>query len=535
MLKRIAARVLARRKADPTTVTTRPRVNSRAQGGFVQSSLAGHSALGLGLGALIYIVCLSGAVAVFADDLSRWEWAGTPETAALAPEVVDQALATGLARAAGQANGVEAGGVEKVTGLYALLPRPDWPHLAVRAFTPAGAVTWRAGPDGVLADTPSDAWTDFIGEVHMELSLPGVWAGLAVGTVGIALLSLLFSGILAHPRIFRDAFALRLTGARRLGLADLHNRLSVWGLPFHIAITVTGALFALASLMILTVAQVGYKGDLARAYAPLSGAQVAADAAPRPLPPIAWLQAQVADPTPGAERISRFYYVERPGTKGQRILLDMTRHDGLTQGDRNYFDGEGKLLAPLGFLQGPVGMRVYGASLALHCGTYGGLAVRLAYGLLGLALSVVTATGFSIFLARRRDRGRPLPRLERAWAGVTWGVPLAVTLSASLTLVPGLAREAAYLWSFWGLVAALPPLSLLLPTGVVAARALRLALGVALLLLAGAHATSHGTELPVAALVVDLVLALAGLGFTVGTGLPGRRTRALAAQATPAP
>ncbi|MDG3441427.1 PepSY-associated TM helix domain-containing protein [Nitrospirillum amazonense] len=529
MLKRIAARVLARRRADPATAA-KPGATPRARGGVVQSSLAGHSALGLGLGALVYIVCLSGAVAVFADDLSRWEWAGTPETATLAPEVVDQALAAGLARAAQQA-----GGAEKVTGLYGLLPRPDWPHLAVRAFTPAGAVTWRAGADGVLADTPSDAWTDFIGEVHMELSLPGVWAGLAVGTVGIVLLSLLFSGILAHPRIFRDAFALRLTGARRLGLADLHNRLSVWGLPFHVAITVTGALFALASLMILTVAQVGYKGDLARAYAPLSGAQVAADAGPQPLPPIALLQAQVADPTTGAARISRFYYVERPGTKGQRILLDMTRHDGLTQGDRNYFDGEGKLLAPLGFLDGPVGMRVYGASLALHCATYGGLPVRLVYGVLGLALSIVTATGFSIFLARRRDRGRPLPRLERAWAGVTWGVPLAATVSAAFTLAPDLAREAVYLWSFWGLVAILPLLSLAAPTGERASRTLRLLLGAALVLLAGAHAARHGTDLPAAALVVDLVLALAGVGFVFSTGLAGRRARTLAAQANPAP
>ncbi|MEE3625174.1 PepSY-associated TM helix domain-containing protein [Nitrospirillum sp. BR 11752] len=519
MLKRFAARVLARR-ARPS-----------AKSGLVQSALAGHSALGLALGALIYIVCLSGAVAVFADDLGRWEWAATPESASVAPEAVDKAMAAGLVRAAEMA-----GGVEKVSVLYTLLPRPDWPHLAVRAYTLGGGeVTWQADADGVLADAPSDKWTDVIGDVHLGLTLPGLWGGLVVGTVGIALMSLLFSGILAHPRIFRDAFALRLTGGRRLGLADLHNRLSVWGLPFHLALSVTGTLFALASLMVVAIAQVGYHGNLARASAPLRGPMVAVDAAAQPLPPLALLQAQVADPTPGAARISRFYYVERPGTRGQRVLLDMTRRDGLTQGDRFYFDGEGKLLAPAGFLDGSIGLRVYGASLALHCATFGGLAVRLAYGVLGLALAVVSATGFSIFLARRRDRGRPLPGLERAWAGVTWGVPLAMALSAACTLVPGLAREPVYIGAFWLPVAALPLLSLLVPSGEGASRLLRRLLGGALLLLAVAHLASHGLGLPGAALVVDLILAGAGAGFIASTGVIGRRAAAPAAPASVAP
>ncbi|MBB6250144.1 PepSY-associated TM helix domain-containing protein [Nitrospirillum iridis] len=537
MLKHIAARVLARRGKPHQARQTQVQAQGRG-GGLVQSSLAGHSALGLALGALIYIVCLTGTIAVFAEDLGRWEWSGIGETASLPTEVVDAAMATGLARAA-----EKAGGVDKVTALYGILPRPDWPHLEVMAYTAEGEMAWRAGADGVLAETATQDWTRVIGDVHMELTLPGLWGGLAVGVVGIALLSLLVSGILAHPRIFRDAFALRLTGARRLGLADLHNRLSVWGLPFHIAITVTGVLFALASLMILTVAQVGYKGDLNRTYAPLTGPVVQADATPQPLPPLALLRSQVVDPDPTAPRVSRFFYVERPGTQGQRVLLDMTRGDGLTQGDRFYFDGTGKALRPAGFFDGPVGMRVYGAALALHCATYGGLAIRLVYGVLGLALSVITATGFSIFLARRRDRGRPLPRLERAWAGVVWGVPLAVTASAAATLVPGLAHETVYLRIFWGLVVALPLLCLPLATGERASRALRLALGLALPLLAGAHALGLGAAggpgaagpVSAAALVIDLVLALIGAGFVATAGLIGRGSRTLAARATSAP
>ena len=42
----------------------------------------------------------------------------------------------------------------------------------------------------------------------------------------------------------------------------------------------------------------------------------------------------------------------------------------------------------------------------------------------------VSATGVSIWLARRRDQGRPAPGLERAWSGWTWGAPAALAIAA---------------------------------------------------------------------------------------------------------
>ena len=39
------------------------------------------------------------------------------------------------------------------------------------------------------------------------------------------------TGVLAHPRIFRDAFRLRARDRGGIGLADWHNRLGVWTLP----------------------------------------------------------------------------------------------------------------------------------------------------------------------------------------------------------------------------------------------------------------------------------------------------------------
>lgn len=74
--------------------------------------------------------------------------------------------------------------------------------------------------------------------------------GFVVGMTGVALPSSLISGILAHPRTFRDAFHLRLGGSPRLQEADLHNRIGVWGLPFHFIVALSGAFLGLLTIVV---------------------------------------------------------------------------------------------------------------------------------------------------------------------------------------------------------------------------------------------------------------------------------------------
>jgi hypothetical protein len=93
-----------------------------------------------------------------------------------------------------------------------------------------------------------------------SLHLPRSWGGFIVGLTGVALLSLI-SGILSHPRVLRDAFHLRLGGSRRLQEADLHNRLGVWALPFHVIVSLTGALLGLSTIIVGALAMLLYRGD----------------------------------------------------------------------------------------------------------------------------------------------------------------------------------------------------------------------------------------------------------------------------------
>jgi hypothetical protein len=50
-------------------------------------------------------------------------------------------------------------------------------------------------------------------------------------------------------------------------------------------------------------------------------------------------------------------------------------------------------------------------------------------------LCVVTSSGVTIWLTRRRDKGRPAPTWERIWTATVWGQPVALLLAAVVPLL----------------------------------------------------------------------------------------------------
>ena len=269
----------------------------------------------------------------------------------------------------------------------------------------------------------------------MELHLPRTWGLLIVGLTGVALLSSLISGLLAHPRIFKDAFALRWGRSKRLQQADLHNRLGVWALPFHIVVSLTGALLGLATLIIGVLAMAAYDGDSDKAFATILGPRAVATGQPGPVPDIAPMVASVVSEKPNAELVS--VHFKRIATSGQLVNLTMRTPGHLAFGNAYHFDGSGKPMGDGGLEEGGVGQQILGVLQPLHFGWFGGLGTKVIYAILGLALTIVTQTGVAIWLSRRRDKGLPAPGWERLWSAVVWGQPLALAASALASLFIG--------------------------------------------------------------------------------------------------
>jgi uncharacterized iron-regulated membrane protein len=389
--------------------------------GFVRSVLAGHSALGLAFAALIYLVCFSGSVAVFAREFQRWEQADVPALTAVTPAAVQTVMEQAIQRVG---DGIE--------HIYITPPTLDLPRFSVITDAHGKQQDFIADASGHLTDAGEPVWTEFMTRLHINLHLPQTWGMFVVGLTGVALLSSLISGVLAHPRVFKDAFHLRWGGSKRLQEADLHNRLGVWALPFHVIVSLTGALLGLTTIIVGVLAMAMFQGDTSKAYA-LFLPPIVDDPRPAASPPdlvAALVAAQRLSPgsTP------TFIGLEHPTERGQAVMINASQPNRLVAADSFYFDGKGQLLDASKTGKTNLGEKILGSLGPLHFGWYGGIVIKLAYGLLGLALTSVTASGVAIWLARRRDKGRPAPRWERIWIATVWSQPLAFAASALITI-----------------------------------------------------------------------------------------------------
>lgn len=412
----------------------------------VKQALSAHAAIGLLASALLYLVCLTGALAVIDEEWQRIEQPDAPEMAAIAPEAVQKAVAQVLD---------DEKALKKTSHLYVHLPTPGLPRTTITTDHRAVHVE----QSGQIAGREENGWTEFLGKLHYQLHLPGIIGLTIVGILGVMMVALSLSGIIAHPRIFRDAFRLRARDRGGIGLADWHNRLGVWTLPFSLAIALTGAMIGMAAVTGYGLAASFYEGDMERVYAPIFGGEGKANAHDAPPPDVA---AALRDMTSRATQAQPYYaIIHDPLTRGQHVQIIATHPRRLIFGEYYDYDAAGRFRGKAGLSDGALGQQVAASSYNLHFGNYGGLIVKIAYLAFGIALCAIIATGTSIWLGKRERRGLHHPRLRNAWDGVVWGIPAVLAITLAVRLIAG--QDTPLIAIFWGLLALVLGLSIAWP------------------------------------------------------------------------
>lgn len=474
---------------------------------LVRRALGGHAAIGLLAGALLYIIALTGTVVVIHDRWQRWEQPGVAEVGSLSPRAAQAAMLSGFAQDRGK---------PRTTHLYLRMPTDDLPRPVVT--TDHGS--WYVDENGRVVAREAHAWTEMVIGLHEYLHLPTTWGMMLVGALGVALAALAVTGVLAHPRIVRDAFRLRIRHGPQIARADWHNRLGVWTLPFVLAVTLTGAFIGLGSVGFTVLARAYSGGNLEKAYAPVFGHEPEPDAARAALPDVSaaldLLAARVPQATP------TYVIVHDPGTRGQHVQILAEHPRRLIYGETYRFSAEGRWRGPVRMADGALGQQAAASAYNLHFGNYGGLAVEIAYMLLGSALCVVAATGTSLWLCKRRRRGTGSDRLEACWTVIVWGTPLALVATAWLRAAAGF--DAPLVTAFWSLLAGGLAIAIVKPALVLPDQ-----LRAALLISLAATGIGHAAVLrPVeaASLAIDgamvlgaVLVAFALRRFRAGTGL----------------
>jgi uncharacterized iron-regulated membrane protein len=494
----------------------------RVPSAFVKGQLLAHKLLGLTLAAVMYLVCLTGAVAVFYGDFERWEQPFVPEISDASPEAVGRAVAYARAHIA------ETGAAPH--DVYVITPSPEMPRLIIDYEDDVLAFD----PNGDYAGPGEHTLTHFLTELHYALHLPWQVGFVIIGILGVLLVALCVGGAFALPRMFRDAFTLRLGSGRRLSRVDIHNRLAVWGLPFHLVVAASGATMGLATIAIAVAGPVMFSGDTGRAMATLYGDPVAlaAQAHEAGLPTsnepeariVAALQ-NLARERPGNPPI--YMTLSQFGTEDEMLSIGAGHPDRLIYTENYRFDSAGGLMSADGYAGGDAGKQVLASMFRIHAGAFGGITVKLAYLALGLGLSFICTTGVDIWLAKAAARGTGHPGIQSAWTSFVWGTPAMLASAASLYMLWQIPPEPVF-WigllsiSLGGIWVPQQRLHWIAP----------LTAGVATLVLPAAHLARFGAEamtfagtiVNVSWLAAAVVLIVLGVRNKLTSGTPqGRR------------
>lgn len=376
----------------------------------VRRSLAGHSWIGIVVGGLMYLICLSGTIVVFYQELERWEQPTAEEFTGFDATLLENAAAHALAHAK-----------KPPEHVWIELPTPAMPRASVS--TDAGPESWLLGAAGRVTDPVAHEWTHLLLNLHIYLHLPETFGIIVVGILGALLVALVISGFLAYPRVFKDAFLMRVGGSVHLEQVDLHNRLSVWGAPFHLMIGVTGAYFGLVSATGFVLGTAFHAGNTEAVYQEVFGAEPEVRAG-APTVDFAAALKRFREIVP-VDATPSFVTIHGAGTPKAFVEFDAIPPGRLLWAEKYRFDARGEYLGSADYASGPAGRQAVYSTYRLHFGHFGGWPVKIVYAVLGLALTIVSATGVNVWLARRKTRDY----LNDLWAGTVWGAPASLALT----------------------------------------------------------------------------------------------------------
>nr|WP_246586775.1 PepSY-associated TM helix domain-containing protein [Stakelama flava] len=398
-----------------------------------------HGWVGIISGLALFIAFFAGALTMFEQPIARWASApvklAPPPSLAETPKLVEAVLKAHPEAAKNYT-------IHLTTG-------PDVP----------GRVSWSPGPprgehgpqetfyagfaaDGTLqvtSDGPSPV-ADFIDILHQQVGLPFSHdvSMPIMGAIALLYVIALVSGvIILLPKIVRELFTVRVgSNVKRMWL-DVHNVLGVLSLPFHLIMALTSVVFAFHD-------QFYDAQSLAFSKAEAPPARSAAPPSPETRSLLTPVQAvkRIKAQAPGFTPIMLTYGKGRGGAA--TLLVRGTdpryamRGPAFSLAFLDPYDGRitGKDYMP-GMQDG------WGATItsffALHFGSFGGVTIRWAYFLLGMAGAFLFYTGNLLWIESRRRKERKAgavvqTRATRILASLTLGIPLGCVSGIAISM-----------------------------------------------------------------------------------------------------
>lgn len=400
-----------------------------------------HGWSGIVLGALLYTVVLTGAVAVFAHEIGVWSVGGAVNKKGITQPIdaIIKNLAIKVQRSFRDEVGVfaiEDGSLSVFFHTHATKENGELGERGVRFIVDGadGRILSRTEgwSEDVFDSEQKSALRKFLVDLHVQLYVPSPYGLLLTGILGLAMMVAAVSGVLLHRHAIKDIFVSPRKGSGLLFARDRHVLAGTWGLPFAFLLAFTGSFLSFAfSLGIPIVSMSAFGGDQMLVAEILNGKPAVEDNTPADVTNI---DAVIAHGMKQAHATPTFVHVGHYGRDGAKIGLFFSPPDGdlsFLQYGYDGVSGEYEETKPGLGTKPSAGASAYTILSALHFGVFAGLFSKAVWFSLGTACCYVIISGLRLWVRRRSDEpgwqsaGKLVPLLGL-------GLPLAMLIAAHI-------------------------------------------------------------------------------------------------------
>ena len=400
-----------------------------------------HSWVGVVSAILMFVICFTGAVAVFGqDELRNWANLDTRGDVSVAPEIVEKIVADAVTQIPeAYHNKLQINMPGRFYGDLVLVFEREIDtndgHIhdgyMLRYDITSMLLTSKA--NGSVNDLYSESRVsnaaDFIVRFHADLHL-GTVGLILTGALGLVLMTSIVTGFIVHRKKLAQLFTFRPSKSFSLMLNDGHKQLGVWGLLFHGVIGFTGAFLGLATVILIpAAAYVSFGGDqekLVETFLVMKEPELSQEYQPTPLAQI------LTESTLDGEQTITFVNVLGLNDANAMTYVTVTGTQAMARNQLRFYDKNQFVEQTGNFsrLEGVSG-GVLELMFPLHFGNFGGILIKILWTILGLTTALLPLSGLMLWVERGvtspvpRFRPQTYDRLNRVLLGSCGGVVLA--------------------------------------------------------------------------------------------------------------
>lgn len=383
-----------------------------------------HHWMGSVLGAMLFVMCLSGSLTVLEPELSSWEMS-TSSLPTYSGAKLDDIFSQARTAFSG------------ATVLEIDIPQESGEPWRIK---PVGSsVTGSSDP--IFISPPKQRvygdLTDILHRLHTSL-FSGFSGRIFVSLFGFVLGALVVGGVVMHPRRKGSLLSLRLN--KRVGLRalayDLHKLFGLWFSPLLLLIAITGIFPGVGSLLAKQLA------TLAFAQSPIKIEKMLPPPYQRPV-------THRMAPMISFDQLLYHHAKTHPNFRVRKILIHYWGDENAyatLKGTRSWqlstvkYENYHYALTDLRLLShdsaSDYGIFVRGfiATKSLHFARYAGALSRWLHALAGLAASILAASGVWLWL-KRHEQERIASYIRPWLSGMTIGLVLALSVLFAVTAI----------------------------------------------------------------------------------------------------